>query len=88
MVYLQERNLNHAYFQIQYVRLNISEENTSHFLNTFQRSRGAIKQQRHRVKMSKSQEFEDNVLHNVDKIIQDRVTRELQNISQLHLRRI
>ena len=69
-MYLQERNLNHAYFQIQYVHVNISDENISHVLNTFQKSRGATRQQRHRVKTSKSQEFEDTVLHNVDKIIQ------------------
>ena len=62
--------LNHAYFQIQYVHINVSDENISHGLNTFQRSRGATRHQRHRVKISKSQEFEDNVLHNVDKIIQ------------------
>ena len=70
VVYLQERNLYYAYFQIQYVHINISDENVSHVLNTFQRSRGATRQQKHRVKISKSQEFEDNVLHNVDKIIQ------------------
>ena len=70
VVYLQERNQNHANFQIQYVHVNISDENISHVLNTFQRSRGATRQQRHRVKISKSQEFKDSVLHDVGKIIQ------------------
>lgn len=70
VVYLQERNRNYAYFQIQYVHVNISNENISHVLTTFQRSMGATRQQRHRLKISKWQEFKDNVLHNVYKIIQ------------------
>ena len=52
MVHLQERYQNHAYFQIQYVHVNISDENISHVLNAFQRSRGATRQQRHKVKIS------------------------------------
>ena len=38
VIYLQERNQNHAYFQIRYVHVNISDENISHALNTFPRS--------------------------------------------------
>ena len=30
VVYLQERNQNHAYFQIQYVHVNIKNKNISH----------------------------------------------------------
>ena len=52
------------------LKIKISDENISHVLNTFQSSKGATRQQRHRVEISKSQEFEDNVLHNFDKIIQ------------------
>ena len=70
MVYLKERNKNHASFQIQHVHINISDENISYVLNTFGRSRGSTRQQRHIVKSSKSQEFKDNVLHDVDKTIQ------------------
>ena len=70
MIYLQERNQNHVYFQVRYVHLDISEENTSHVLNTFQRSREAAAQQKHIEKNLKLQEFKDNVLHNVNKIIQ------------------
>ena len=36
VVYLQERKLNLAYFQIEYVHRNISDKNISHVLNTFQ----------------------------------------------------
>ena len=53
VVYLQEKNQNHTYFQIQYVHTNISDKNISHILNTSQRSRGATRQQRHREKSSK-----------------------------------
>ena len=70
VVYLQEKNQSHTYFQIQYINVNISDENISHVLNTFQGSFVATRQQRHRVKISKSQEFKDNVLHNADKIVQ------------------
>ena len=35
VVYLQERNLNLAYFQIQYLHINISDKNISHVSNTF-----------------------------------------------------
>ena len=69
VVYLQEKNQNYTYLLIRYVHINISDKNISHILNTFQRFRGATTQQRHREKSSKSQEFKDNVLHNVDKMI-------------------
>ena len=42
-VHLQERNQNHAYFQIQFDHVNITDENISHVLITFQRSRGAAR---------------------------------------------
>ena len=45
--YLQERNHSHAYCQIQYVQTNVSHENTSHVLNTFQKSWGVARKQRH-----------------------------------------
>ena len=71
VVYLQERKQKYAYFQIKYVDANISDKNIYSVLNSFQKSRGATRQQRHKVKVSQSQEFKDNVLPNVNKMIEE-----------------
>ena len=45
VVHLQRRNQNHAYFQIQYVQINIRDENISH--KHLPKSLGVARKQRH-----------------------------------------
>lgn len=50
MVYLEQNNQNHTFFQLQYIKVIKNEENLSLSLINFERSRAAIMQQKHREK--------------------------------------
>lgn len=56
-VYLQQRNQNRAYFQLQYIKAINNEECFPYILNTFQRFRAATRKQKHREKSLKSHDF-------------------------------
>lgn len=51
MVYLEQNNQNHTFFQLQYIKVIKNEENLSLSLINFERSRAAILQQKHREKI-------------------------------------
>lgn len=51
MVYLEQNNQNHTFFQLQYIEVIKNEENLSLSLINFERSRAAILQQKHREKI-------------------------------------
>lgn len=51
VVYLEQNNQNHTFFQLQYIKVIKNEENLSLSLINFERSRAAILQQKHREKI-------------------------------------
>lgn len=51
VVYLEQNNQNHTFFQLQYIKVIKNEENLSLSLINFERSRAAIMQQKHREKI-------------------------------------
>ena len=56
-VYLQQRNQNRAYFQLQYIKAINNEECLPYILNTFQRFRAATRKKKHKEKSLKSHDF-------------------------------